>query len=434
MLTRRGFGLFAAAGVVTILAAAAGVTIIGFVAANALAVGLVAADWLATDPGAIELEREAPPPLSIGRRNPVPLLVRNTGGATRRVRVADAAPEGVALEPEQVDLELGPGEEVVIEMTVVPTRRGPIGFNAAAVRAFGPLGIAFRQRSHPETALAAVAWPDVLQLRDATLLPPGRRLQGERTVRGEAAAREFESLRDYVRGDEYRRIAWKATARRGRPVVVMHQPERGQTLLLALEAGRLMHGAGGEGLGKIDRAVNAAVMLTAVAREYGDAVGLVAFSHRPLATLAPSTRAGQLRRVVDAVAPLEPELVEPDWRTCLGGLMRMSRRRAVVVVFSDALYAQTDDRLAALLGTLARRHVVVFASIRDSELTELAAQPVHNPAGLYERGVATQVIEDRDAALAGIRRRGVHTVDSSPERLTEAVTGRFRALRAAGAV
>ena len=292
--------------------------------------------------------------------------------------VADTAPEGVGLDPERLDLELGPGEEVVIQTTAVPTRRGPIGFGAAAVRVAGPLGVAFRQRSHPETAVAAVAWPDVLQLRDATLLPPGRRLQGERTVRGEAAAREFESLRDYVRGDEYRRIAWKATARRGRPVVVMHQPERGQTLLLALEAGRLMHGAGGEGLGKIDRAVNAAVMLTAVAREYGDAVGLVAFSHRPLATLAPSTRAGQLRRVVDAVAPLEPELVEPDWRTCLGGLMRMSRRRAVVVVFSDALYAQTDDRLAALLGTLARRHVVVFASIRDSELTELAAQPVHD--------------------------------------------------------
>jgi len=123
-----------------------------------------------------------------------------------------------------------------------------------------------------------------------------------------------------------------------------------------------------------------------------------------------ATQPGQLRRVVDAVAPLEPELVEPDWRTCLGGVMRMSRRRAVVVVFSDALYAQTDDRLAALLGTLARRHVVVFASIRDSELTELAAQPVHNPAGLYERGVATQVIEDRDAALAGIRRRRVRAL------------------------
>jgi uncharacterized protein (DUF58 family) len=432
VITPRGLGLFAAAGVVTLLAAAAGQAALGFVVANALAAGIVLADWLAADPRQIGLEREPPPPLSIGRENPVPLLIRNSGPA-RRVTVADAAPAGVGLTPERIDVELGAGAEHVLAVYAVPRRRGPVRFAAADVRVLGPLGVAFRERSHPETAVEAVAWPDVLQLRDASLLPPGRRPAGERLIRGETTAREFESLREYVRGDEYRRIAWKATARRGRPVVAQHQPERGQTLILALEAGRLMHGAGGAGLGKIDRSVNAAVMLAAVAREFGDAVGLVAFSGRPLATLAPSARPGQLRRVVDVVAALEPDLVEPDWRTCLETLVRMSRRRALVVVFSDALYAQSDDRLAALLGTLARRHAVVFASIRDAELTELAAQPVIDAGTLYERGVATQVIEDRRAALAGIRRRGVHTVDSSPERLTEAVTERFRALRAAGA-
>jgi uncharacterized protein (DUF58 family) len=431
VITRRGLGLFAAAGAATLVAAAAGEAALGFVIANALAAGVVIADWLAADPGPVALEREAPPPLSIGRENPVSLLVRNAGPA-RRVTIADAAPAGVALDPIRLELDLGAGEERTVVLQAVPRRRGPVRFAPADARVFGPLGVAFRERSHPQTAVEAVAWPDVLQLRDATLLPPGRRPHGERLIRGETAAREFESLREYVRGDEYRRIAWKATARRGRPVVALHQPERGQTLILALEAGRLMHGAGGGGLGKIDRSVNAAVMLAAVAREFGDSVGLVAFSHRPLATLAPSSRPGQLRRVVDVVAPLEPDLVEPDWRACLHSLLRMSRRRAVVVVFSDALYAQSDDRLAALLGTLARRHTVVFASIRDAELTELAGQPVVDVGSLYERGVAAQAIEDRGAALAGIRRRGVHTVDSSPERLTEAVTARFRALRAAG--
>jgi uncharacterized protein (DUF58 family) len=431
VITARGLGLFALAGVATLVAAAGGQAAPGFVVANALAAGVVLGDWLAADPGAVAVEREPPPPLSIGRANPLPLVVRNAGPA-RRVTVADAAPSGVGLEPARADLDLGAGEERVVRMQVVPRRRGPVRFAAVDVRVAGPLGMAFRERSHPATAIQAVAWPDVLQLRDAARLPPGRRPHGERLIRGETAAREFESLRDYVRGDEYRRIAWKATARRGRPVVALHQPERGQTLVLALEAGRLMHGAGGAGLGKIDRSVNAAVMLAAVAREFGDAVGLVAFSGRPLATLMPSARPGQLRRVVDAVAPLEPDLVEPDWRACLAELMRMSHRRALVVVFSDALYAQSDDRLAALLGTLARRHTVVFASIRDAELTEHAAQPVVDSGSLFERGVATQVIEDRSAALAGIRRRGVHTVDSSPERLTEAVTERFRALRAAG--
>ena len=432
MITHRGLGLFALAGAVTLVAALAGEAVLGFVMANALAAGVVLADWLAADPGPVALGRDAPPPLSIGRENPVPFTVRNTGPA-RRVTVADAAPEGLRLEPVRIDLDLGAGDERELAVHAVPRRRGPVRFAAVDVRVFGPFGVAFRERSHPATAVEAVAWPDVLQLRDATLLPPGKRPHGERLIRGEAAAREVESLREYVRGDEYRRIAWKATARRGRPVVALHQPERGQTLILALEAGRLMHGAGGAGLGKIDRAVNASVMLAAVAREFGDAVGLVACSHRPLATLAPSARPGQLRRVVDVVAPIEPDLVEPDWRTCLATLMRMSRRRAVVVVFSDALYAQSDDRLAGLLGTLARRHTVVFASIRDAELTELAVQPVVDAETLYERGVAAQVIDDRGAALAGIRRRGVHTVDSSPERLTAAVTDRFRELRAAGA-
>src|SRR6185312_9073747 len=269
----------------------------------ALAAGVVIADWVAADPSPISLERDAPPPLSIGRENPVPFAIRN-GGAARRVTVADAAPEGIRLEPVRIDLDLGAGEERELPVHAVPRRRGPVRFAAADVRVFGPLGVAFRERSHPGTAVEAVAWPDVLQRRDATLLPPGKRPHGERLIRGETAAREFESLREYVRGDDYRRIAWKATARRGRPVVALHRPERGETLILALEAGRLMHGAGGAGLGKIDRSVNASVMLAAVAREFGDAVGLVAFSHRPLATLAPSARPGQLRRVVDVVAPI----------------------------------------------------------------------------------------------------------------------------------
>lgn len=431
MVTRRGLLLFAAAAAVTVVAAPLGLAVPAFVIANAAAAGVVLADRMAARTEDVELVREPPPPLSIGRENPAPLVIRNGSAASRRVIVADAAPAGVALAPLRHELTLGPGEARTLAAIALPHRRGPVRFAAAGVRVVGPLGVAFRERSAAESAVESVAWPDVLQLRDAALLPPGRRYEGERLIRGEATAREFESLREYVRGDEYRRIAWKATARRGRPVVAQHQPERGQTLLLALEAGRLMHGAGGAGLGKIDRAVNASVMLAAVAREYGDAVGLVAFSHRPLATLPASSRPGQLRRVVDTTAALEPELAEPDWRACLAALMRMSRRRAVVVVFSDALYAQADDRVGALLGTLARRHTVVFASIRDAELTEAAAQHVTDARTLYERGVASQVIEDRDAALAVIRRRGVHTVDSSPERLTEAVTERFRTLRAA---
>ena len=434
MLTRRGVALFAAVAVVCVAGALAGAPGWAFAAGNALAAGAVVADWLGAGIGAVSAERDAPGPFSIGRQNDVRLRVRNDGGVPLATVVADAAPAGCRLEPVRHEVRLGVGEEVDLAAALVPAHRGPVRFPAAEVRVAGPLGLAFRERSLPATATEALTWPDVMQLRDERLLPPGRRAGGARAVRAEASGREFESLREYVRGDEYRRISWKATARRGTPVVAVQQPERRQTLLIVLECGRLMHGAGGGDLGKLDRSVNAAVMLAAVGREYDDAVGLLAFADTPLRALAPAARPGQLRRVVEAAAGLEPGLVEPGWAVGLPAVARMTRRRAVVVVFSDALYAQTDERLAVRLGALARRHLVLFASVRDAEVTELATAAVTDAATLFERGAAVDMLEQRDLALGRLRRAGVHTLDAGPEALTAAVVGRFRELRAGGAL
>jgi uncharacterized protein (DUF58 family) len=431
VITRRGLGLLAAVGLLAVLAAPAGVSGWALAAGNLVAIAAVAADWLAVRPGSIVVERPEQGPFSVGRPNPLSLVVRNTG-ESRSVTVAEAEPPASTLQPVVHVLELAADDEVVLDAVLVPARRGPLQFAAVEVRVQGPLRLAFREKSFPETASRAVVWPDVLQLRDERLLPPGRRHGGARSRRAEATGREFESLRDYVRGDEYRRISWKATARRGRPVVALQQPERRQTLLLALETGRLMFGAGGEGLGKLDRAVNAAVMLAAVAREYDDAVGATTFADRPRTSLPPSARQGQVRRVVDVLAGVDPELVEPDWARGLAEAGRLSRRRAMVVVFSDALYLETDPRLAARLGRLARRHLVVFAALRDAELAEMAEQRVTGAGSLYERGLATAVLARRGAALAGLERAGVHVLDAAPSRLTAEIVSRFRLLRSAG--
>jgi uncharacterized protein (DUF58 family) len=346
--------------------------------------------------------------------------------------VADADPPSAALRPGRHHVSVGTIEHVALESLVAPRRRGPLQFAPIEVRSSGPLGLAFRERSYPQTALTAAVWPDVLQLRDEQLLPPGRRLGGLRSRRAESVGREFESLRDYVRGDEYRRISWKATARRGRPVVAVQQPERRQTVVLALETGRLMFGSGGAGLGKLDRAVNAAVMLAAVALEYGDAVGATAFGRAPAGSLAPQARPGQLRRVLDLAARVDPELVEPDWGRGLAEVGRLSRRRALVVVFSDALYLETDPRLSGRLGRLARRHLVLFAALRDAELDEMAQQPVVDGRSLYERGAAAHLLERRAQSIRTLERTGVHVLDTGPERLTGAIVGRFHQLRSAG--
>ena len=403
-----------------------------FAAGNLVVLAAIAADWLAAAPGEIELERVPPEPLSVGRENGVRLVARNAGDSLRRVAVGDAPPPRTRLWPSTATVELGAGEERTLEQTLVPRARGPVRFLAAEVRVTGPLGLAFRERSHPATAIEAVAIADVIQLRERNLLPSGRRIGGLRAIRAEAVGREFESLRDYVRGDDYRRISWKATARRGRPVVATYRPERRQTLLLAVEAGRLMVGGGGDGLDKLDRSVNAAVMLAAIAREYDDAVGVTVFSDRLRAALPAAARPGQLRRVLDIVSPVDPELTEPDWSQGLAAASRLSQRRALVVVLSDALYLETDPSLAARLALLGRRHVVVFAAQRDAELAAMAAEQVTGGESLYQRGAALRLIEQRSAALTALARGGVHVLDADPDSLTEDLVARFHALRSAG--
>ena len=431
MLTRRGLWLVAAVAVAIGVAVPLGVAGQAFVLGNLLALSAILGDWLAVRPRAIEVERPELAPLSIGRRNPVELVVRNTGGRICSVVLAEAPPPAAVLDPLRRPLRIGVGEELRLEGVVVPRRRGPLQFSAVEVRVIGPLGLAFRERSHPATARQELTWPDVLQLREEKLLPAGRRLGGVRNVRVEAVGREFESLREYVRGDEYRRISWKATARRGKPVVAMQQPERRQTLLLAIETGRLMHGAGGEGLGKLDRVINASVMLAAVA------VSTTTPSARSRSATASAPRFRPRRgRARCAACSTRSRRSIRSWSSPTGGPAgpggRLSRRRALVVVFSDALYLETDTRLVARLARMARRHLVVFAAVRDAELSDLAEQPVTDGASLYERGVATALLDRRSEALAQLSLRGVRVLDAAPQSLTPTVIARFRALRSEG--
>jgi uncharacterized protein (DUF58 family) len=433
VITSRGLAPFGVAAVLT-LAAPAGASGPVFAVATAVALAVVAWDWREARATPLAVERVAPGPFSIGRVNPIELVVRTSAGRPVTVRLADAPPANADLRPLDLELTIAPGEDVSVPQELVPRRRGPTVFPEVGARVLGPRRLAFSQRRFPDTAVVAATWPDVLQLRDERLLPSGRRAGGMRQARAGDRGREFESLRAYVQGDEYRRISWKATARRGSPVVVNTQPERRQSLILALETGRLMAGGGGDGLGKLDRAINAGVMLSAAAREFDDAVGAVSFDRQARRALLPQARVGQVRRVVETLAPLEAGLVEPDWDRGLAAIARLGTRRSLVVLFSDIHYVETDPALAVRLGALARRHVVLFASAVDHALSEQAAVPVVDEDTLYRRGTATALLERRRRAAAELEQRGVHALDAAPGVLTAAVISRFRLMRRQGLV
>ena len=208
------------------------------------------------------------------------------------------------------------------------------------------------------------------------------------------------------------------------------QPERRQSLLLAVEAGLSMAGSGGAGLAKIDRAVNACVMLAAAAGEFDDAVGVITFRRSLEAALGRGfARPGQMRRVVETLAALEAGVEEPDWAGALASLARVAGTRSLIVIFSDLHYVEADPLLAVRLGTLARRHRVVFASVIDQTLIEQAAVPVVDEDTLYRRGTAAAMLQRRRLAAALLEQRGVYALDVAPGGLTTAVVSRFRQIR-----
>ena len=163
-------------------------------------------------------------------------------------------------------------------------------------------------------------------------------------------------------------------------------------------------------------------------------MGAVAFDHQPHQALAAAARPGQVRRVVETLAPVEATTYEPDWDRALVALGRLTARRSLVMVFSDVHYVETDESLAVRLGRLARRHVVVFASTVDHELAAEAALPVTDEDSLYRRGTATALLARRRRAVRVLRARGVEALDVAPVDLTAATVHLFREMRRQGRV
>ena len=229
--------------------------------------------------------------------------------------------------------------------------------------------------------------------------------------RGEGT--EFESLRDYVQGDDPRRIDWRATARRGRFVTRLHQHERNHTVMVAVDASRLMGGHIGETeRTKLDCAVDAALAVAWSALHGGDRAGLVVFDRERRLFLEPLARRVHLGAFVDALAPVDSRLVEANYGALAKSLLGRRQRRSLVVVLTD--FAESDaSALIAPLALLARRHRILLVALRDRRFSRLE-EPERD---VYERIVLDDLLREREETLARLRRQGVQTLDLISEAL-----------------
>jgi uncharacterized protein (DUF58 family) len=332
---------------------------------------------------------------------------------------------------------------------VRPPRRGDAQFGDLYLRVDGPLRLVRRSFRQRNTARSVRVYPNLRELRRYDLLVRrGLETQAAgRPVRVAGASTEFERVREYLPDDEFRRINWKATARRGQPLVNQFEAERSQNLVMLLDAGRSMAALADPPaevdedeardtlmLTKLDRALNTALLLAYVASQRGDRVALLAYADDIRAFVPPQRGRHALLTTVQTLYNLRPEPVEPDHARAFAFLAQRNLRRSLVVLFTDLVDRESSSALAAHVLRAARQHMVVCVTLADPNLRRPAARKPADGRGLYEKMVAQTLIDDRAAVLASLAAHGVLTLDTDAESLNPRVIATYLQLKQRGRI
>lgn len=392
---------------------------------DALLLILLAVDAFAIPgPDALRVRRTAPARVSLGARADVVIHLDNRSGRRVRVRVTDDLPPILERVGDDVlDLWLPARREEAVGYAVRTLRRGDGIWGDVHLRTEGPLGLAWKQRRLPRTDAVRVV-PGVLEVTRYRLLGMRNRLReaGLRSVRQRGEGGSFESLREYVRGDDPRTLDWKASARRGAPIVRQFEMERRQNVIIAIDAGRLMTQKVGE-RERLDYALTAALLLADVAGVHDDAVGLLVFSDGVEAFLPPARKS--LSRLAEALGQVHARLVEPNYPAAFTYLGQQVRRRSLLVVFTDIIDPLASAAIVSQLSRAADRHLPLVVAIRNPDLEAAAALEPTDEAAVYRRAAAEELLQARATALAAMQRAGVLVADTRPGDAVPAVVNRY---------
>lgn len=376
------------------------------------------------------LHRDGDSAVRLGEDAAVRLTVTNPSGRRVRGRLRDAWPPSAGAATQQHVVDVPPGERRQVVTPLRPTRRGDRLADRVTVRSVGPLGLAGRQGSHRVPWRLRALPPFGARKHLPSRLNRLRELDGRSAVMVRGQGTEFDSLREYVEGDDVRSIDWRASARAADVMVRTWRPERDRQVLLVLDCGRTSAGRVGDAP-RLDAAMDAALLLAALATRAGDRVNLVAYDRAVRARVEGVPSTGLLPALVQAMAPLEASLLETDYRGMVGTVLSRATRRSLVVLLTALDTAPVEEGLLPALAGLTRRHRVVLASVADPRLEEMAAARGDLDA-VYGAASAERARGERRRVADLLGRRGVSVVDAAPDRLPPELADLYLALKAAG--
>ena len=398
---------------------------------DALILAGIAVDLiLAASVRQLRISRAGDTRLLLGQSGSVTLTVANAGPRRLRAVVRDAWRPSAGAQPRQARISVIAGGRVTLTTTLTPQRRGDALPGRVTVRSLGPLGLAGRQGYHLAPWSVRVLPPFLSRKHLPEKLAQLRQLDGQHRslLRGQGS--EFDSLREYVLGDDVRSIDWRSSARRTDVMVRTWRPERDRRILMVLDTGRTSAGRVG-GIPRLDTSMDAALLLAALASRAGDRIDMIAVDRRVRARVVGAGRCEVLSALTDAMAVLEAELIESDAGVMASAVLAIARQRCLVILLTDLNPAAIEEGLLPRVQALASRHRLLVAAVADPRLEEMAAAR-GDTAAVYDAAAAERASSERARVSALLRRRGVDVVDAPPQRLPSALADAYLSLKAAG--
>ena len=380
----------------------------------------------------LEVERVMPERVGLGDAADGRYVLRLAAGRALRVSLYDDLPRGVEADASRFGSHVvRVGQPCVLPVRLVGAERGTWPLGRVVVRVDGWLGLVRRTFRWSLTDQLLVV-PSMAGVRRYRLLSLHHRLRdlGLRAIRRRGDGAAFSGLREYVVGDEPRRIDWKATARRGVLISREYTIEQGQTVMLAIDCGRMMTQLEGE-VPRFEYALSSAMLLADVATQSKDQVGALVFDDE-IRAWAPATRGkAALERVHQAIMPTAASMAEPDYAAAFRALGERQRKRSLVVLFTDVIDPRSSQTLIALTSRSASRHLLVVVALRNDRLLAVARPDAGaSTSELYEAAAAEELVTARELALTRMRHAGVSVLDVSPRAMTAAVINRYLELKA----
>lgn len=409
---------------------------------DVILLGILIGDFQRSRQWSLQISRQCEGRLSIGRQNLIHLHLRAMahplGIRATTIQLWEHHPPRFTADQATFLLAYQADTDIHLTYHVVPPQRGKFSWAGLDVRLKSPLGLVWRGWFAPVTTDVEV-YPDLIALRSLSVRLSLEASGSLRRRRHALGGTEFAELRDYNLGDDLRLMDWKATARRGRPLVRVMEPERDQPLIILLDRGRLMT-AQVAGLKRFDWALNAALALALTGLRRGDRVGLAIFDRQLQTWVAPQAGDSHLGRIMGQVYNCEPVLEESDYIGTVSTLLSQYTRRALVVMLTEIIDDVASHELLGAMARLSPRFLPFCVAFRDRQIEALAHQPLHSRdlakgdqvQHLYEQAIALDLLKQRQLAFARIKQQGVLVLDAPADCLSEQLVDRYLLLKARG--